>query len=156
MFYESRIPPMPHFHVAAAVLVCRDRILCLQRGACAHDYISFRFEFPGGKIEPGETTEEALMRELSEELDLSVPVSPDDFFMTVHHVYPDFEVTMAVYRCPVSSFEFRKKEHAAHVWALPENLMTLDWMAADRPIVEELCRRAGSGHRAPRCSGGPA
>ncbi len=132
---------MKHLHVAAAVLIFEGRILCLQRNVSSYDYISYKFEFPGGKIEPGETKEEALMRELSEELDISVRISPDDFFMTVHHVYPDFEITMETYLCPVGAPAFTRKEHISHVWAAPEEMKKLDWAAADLPVVESLVKR---------------
>ena len=61
-----------------------------------------------------------------------------DYFCTVHHVYPEFELTMDAYLCRVQEPHFRRKEHVAHVWLPPAEMPSLDWAAADHPIVEQL------------------
>lgn len=132
---------MKHLEVAAGILVYNNKILCTQRNVHKYSYLSFKYEFPGGKLEPGETKSEALMRELNEELDLKVSVSEDDFFKTVSYTYPDFSVTLHFYLCHLQSDAFTLKEHAGFKWLQTDELKTLDWAPADVPIVEELEKR---------------
>ncbi len=129
---------MKHLNVVAAIIIYNKQILCMQRGKAREEYISCKYEFPGGKIENGETGPEALMREIQEEMGLSVAIAEEDFFCTVHHTYPDFELTMHSYLCPVESPEFVRREHVDHKWMDPVELDSLDWAEADLPIVEKL------------------
>jgi 8-oxo-dGTP diphosphatase len=129
---------MKKLEVTAAILIEDGEILCMQRSVVKFDYVSFKFEFPGGKVEQGESLEEALSRELKEEMDIDITVKPEQFFMTVHHQYPDFFITMHSYLCPVSNRNFERKEHLSHIWLKPEKLDTLDWAPADLPIVKKL------------------
>lgn len=129
---------MIHYTVTAAILLEDGEILCMQRNSGKYDYISFKFEFPGGKVESGESLEQALSRELQEEMDITIPIKPDHFFMTIDHQYPDFAITMHSYLCPVDSRAFTRKEHLSHVWLAPSQLNTLDWAPADLPIVKKL------------------
>jgi 8-oxo-dGTP diphosphatase len=129
---------MKKIHVVAAVIVSEGEILCMQRGSEKYDYLSYKFEFPGGKVEPGENRSDALSRELEEELGLDVDVSEDDFFMTVSHMYPDFEISMDSFVCRVSSRQFEKNVHHDHRWMKREDLRELDWAPADMPIVDNL------------------
>ncbi|MCQ2566415.1 MAG: NUDIX domain-containing protein, partial [Clostridia bacterium] len=71
----------------------------MQRGVSKFPSTSYKYEFPGGKIEAGESRPQALMRELREEMDFDISISEDDYFGEVHHVYPEFEITMACYLC---------------------------------------------------------
>ena len=129
---------MKQNEVVAGIIKYRDLILCMQRPVGKYDYVSLKFEFPGGKVEPGETYVEALKRELREELEMDVEVTEDDHFMTVNCSYPDFEITMHSYLCKVKSQEFVRKEHIDHKWLRREELDTLDWAPADKPIVLKL------------------
>ena len=129
---------MKHIDVVAAVITHAGEYLCMQRGFSPYAYVSEKYEFPGGKIEEKESREQALMRELREEMDLEVAVQPDLFLLTVHYVYPDFVLTMHVYRCPVQSRLFSRKEHIAHTWLPLERLAELDWAPADREVVAYL------------------
>lgn len=129
---------MKHLEVTAAILLNEGEILCMQRNAGKYDYVSFKFEFPGGKVEPGESLEQALSRELKEEMDIVVFIKPDQFFMTIQHEYPDFSITMHSYLCPIDHRIFTRKEHLSHVWLKPDQLDTLDWAPADLPIVKKL------------------
>jgi 8-oxo-dGTP diphosphatase len=110
----------------------------MQRNANKYDYLSYKYEFPGGKVEPGETNSQALMRELREEMEIEINISESDFFMVVTYQYPDFEVTMHSYICRVNSSEFIRKEHINHVWLKCQDLDKLDWAPADIPIVKKL------------------
>jgi 8-oxo-dGTP diphosphatase len=127
-----------HIHVVAAVVEHEGRVLCVQRGATRYAYTAHRWEFPGGKVEPGETEPQALARELREELELDI--EPQELITIVNHEYPDFCITMAAYRCQAASGEprFVLREHRAALWLLPSQLDSLDWAAADKPIVEQL------------------
>ena len=131
---------MKHLEVTAAIIVNNKEILCMQRKSSKYDYISYKFEFPGGKVEKGEGKEEALKREIYEELNMSVDVKPENHFLTIEHTYPDFMITMHSYICNVSSRELTRKEHASEVWLKVEDLGGLDWAAADLPIVRKLMR----------------
>ncbi|TYQ14580.1 UNVERIFIED_CONTAM: 8-oxo-dGTP diphosphatase [Acetivibrio alkalicellulosi] len=129
---------MKHYEVTAAILVNNHEILCMQRGISKYDYISYKFEFPGGKVEKGETREESLKRELVEELGLFVEVKPENHFVTVEHTYPDFMITMHSYICYTPNRKINRKEHISEIWLKTSNLSSLDWAEADIPIVNRL------------------
>jgi 8-oxo-dGTP diphosphatase len=129
---------MKHIEVVAGIIRNNDRILCMQRNAGEYDYVSYKYEFPGGKVEPGETNSQALVRELHEEMGIEIKISENDFFMTVTYKYPDFEVTMHSYICQVSSPEFTMKNHINYIWLKNTELSKLDWAPADIPIVKKL------------------
>jgi 8-oxo-dGTP diphosphatase len=127
---------MKKIEVVAGVIFLGDLVLCVQRPKNKLNYISEKFEFPGGKIEEGETKEEALHRELLEELNLITKIK--SFFLTVVHEYPDFELTMHSFKCEVDSKELTLHEHIDQKWLKINELTTLDWAAADIPIVDKL------------------
>lgn len=86
---------MKHYNVVAAV-VCHDgKYLCMQKGKTKFEYTSYKWEFPGGKIELGETPQQALARELMEEMEYPVEVGEE--LVTVNHEYPDFSITMTAF-----------------------------------------------------------
>ena len=127
---------MKKIEVVAGVIFWEEQVLCVQRPQNKLHYISEKFEFPGGKIEEGETKEEALHRELLEELNLSTKIK--SFFLTVIHKYPDFELTMHSFICEVDSKELTLHEHIDQKWLNINELTALDWAAADIPIVAKL------------------
>lgn len=127
---------MKHYQVVAAVILHEGKYLCMQKGATKYTYTSHKFEFPGGKIEPDETPQEAVIRELREEMDYEVFVEKE--LVTVHHQYPDFSLDLTAFLCRASSTEFTLKEHASYRWATKEELPLLDWAAADVGIVKAL------------------
>jgi 8-oxo-dGTP diphosphatase len=127
---------MKHHEVVAAIIQRGDQYLCLQRGPSKYDYISEKWEFPGGKVEAGETQEAALQREIYEELGMVIRVNSS--LLTVEHAYPDFRITMHGLRCTAESAEPILHEHIAFVWLPAAQLHTLDWAAADLPIVAQL------------------
>jgi 8-oxo-dGTP diphosphatase len=127
---------MKKVEVAAAIIYFEDKILCVQRPKNKLTYISEKFEFPGGKIEEGETQIEALKRELREELNITTEIR--SLFLTVVHEYPDFELTMHSYVCKVETKELTLNEHIAKEWLSLSELKKLDWAAADIPIVHKL------------------
>ena len=127
---------MKHVEVVAAIIQYQDKLLCVQRGDGKYAYISRKYEFPGGKVEPGESQTEALKREISEELQMNISV--DRPFLTVEHKYPDFAITMHSFMCSVTSPELKLSEHIDYKWLEAGNLLGLDWAAADVPIVQTL------------------
>ena len=127
---------MKKIEVVAAIIFFENKILCVQRPKNKLSYISEKFEFPGGKIEQGETQKEALNRELIEELNVLTNIK--SFFTTVVHEYPDFELTMHSYICEVKTQDLTLNEHIAQEWLSLSELEKLDWAAADIPIVTKL------------------
>ncbi|MGE5411316.1 MAG: (deoxy)nucleoside triphosphate pyrophosphohydrolase [Clostridiales bacterium] len=129
---------MKKIEVVAAIIYFGNKILCVQRPKNKFDYISEKFEFPGGKIEVGESKEEALKRELSEELNIYPIIrSP---FLKVEHQYPDFELTMHSFICEAETDKLTLNEHIAKEWLTVEEIAKLDWAAADFPIVNQLVK----------------
>ena len=124
---------MKHYNVVAAVICHKGRYLCMQKGKTKYDYTSFKFEFPGGKIEPGETLQEALKRELLEEMNYEIRVGKE--LVTVNHSYPDFSITLTAFLCTAQSPSFVMNEHIAFEWKTKEALNELDWAEADISIV---------------------
>ena len=128
---------IPHYHVVAAIIRHEGKILCMQRGVSKYDYISYKYEFPGGKVEPGESVEEALIREVTEEIQLGIHIG--DKYHSLTHQYPDFSITLDVYCCSLPSNDtLTLTEHIYYQWLYPAELTQLDWAAADLPIVAKL------------------
>jgi 8-oxo-dGTP diphosphatase len=128
---------MKHYFVSAAIILVNDEVLCFQRGPSKFDYVSHKYEFPGGKMEEGESPEKALIREIKEELNLEI--SQLDFFQTVEHQYPDFKITMHAFKCITNNFEeIQLNEHLNFKQLAISELSNLDWAAADIPFVEKL------------------
>jgi 8-oxo-dGTP diphosphatase len=125
-----------HYTVSAAIIVENKKILCVQRNKGKYDYISYKFEFPGGKLEEGENEEDALKREISEELNLEIDVA--EKFLVVTHEYLDFNLTMHSYLCKANTEKLLLKEHIDAKWLNKNELIELDWAAADLPIVSKL------------------
>ena len=128
---------MKSIEVVAAIIKFEDRFLCLQRGWSKLEYISHKFEFPGGKVEPNESSEAALKREILEEL--SVSIETLEYLLTVKHQYPDFHITMHCFICPFDKPPaIQLTEHIDQKWLTKSELTSLDWAAADIPIVDKL------------------
>lgn len=127
---------MKKIEVVAAIIYCGDEILCVQRPENKLSYISKKFEFPGGKIEDGESKQEALKREILEELGIRLSIG--ELFLKVIHLYPDFELTMHSFICEVDTKDVVLHEHISLKWLTTEILNQLDWAAADIPIVNKL------------------
>jgi 8-oxo-dGTP diphosphatase len=125
-----------HYEVVAAIVKNNGRILCVQRGQSKYDYISKKYEFPGGKMEAGETKEETIKREILEELKMVITVQ-EEYFTVTHH-YPDFSITMHSFICNCENPKVALTEHIDFKWLSKEELSSLDWAAADLPIVEKL------------------
>ena len=127
---------MKHIEVVAAVIIQDGKVLCVQRPQNDKEYISLKWEFPGGKVEVGENREDALLREIQEEL--AAEIHELQFLMTVEHSYPDFHLTMHAYTCTLKTGEITLQEHVDMKWLSAEELNQLDWAEADLPVIEGL------------------
>ncbi|MBK7762897.1 MAG: (deoxy)nucleoside triphosphate pyrophosphohydrolase [Bacteroidetes bacterium] len=127
---------MKKVEVVAAIIIHQEKILCVQRNESTLSYISKKYEFPGGKIEVGETKEQTIIREIKEELEMDIKISHE--LMTVVHQYPDFELTMHSFICSCINNEVTLTEHLDFRWLDKSQLLNLDWAAADIPIVHKL------------------
>ena len=119
--------------VAAAIIIDNDKIFATQRG-----YGQFKdgWEFPGGKVEPGETSKEAIVREIKEELCADIAVG--DLIDTVEYDYPDFHLSMDCFICTLLSEELILKEHEAARWLSKDELGSVAWLPADITLIEKL------------------
>jgi 8-oxo-dGTP diphosphatase len=131
---------MKQIQVVAAVIEHQGKYLCVQRGENKYDYISKKWEFPGGKIEAQESHEDALIREINEEL--SMEISNLQFLITVEHAYPDFHLTMHTYLCKSNQLKPILHEHLQFAWTESSDFEQLDWAAADLPIVYKLMNQS--------------
>lgn len=125
-----------NIHVVAAVITMDGKILCAQRGNTKT--LANMWEFPGGKIEAGETPKEALIRELKEEMHCTITVGEQ----VEHTVYEyDFGIVhLTTYYSKITSGDIVLTEHAAIKWLKPEELASLDWAPADIPAIEKIAR----------------
>ena len=124
---------MKQIEVVAAIIRKGDKIFATQRG-----YGDFKdwWEFPGGKMEAGETPEEALTREIREEL--SAEISVDEFLCTVEYDYPAFHLTMHCYLCSLIGEALHLNEHEAARWLTKEQLDSVKWLPADMKVIEDV------------------
>ena len=127
---------MKHYNVVAAVIEHDGKILCMQKGQTKYPYTSFKWEFPGGKIELLETPEQALKRELLEEM--SYEVMPIRSIAKVEHSYPDFSITLDAWLCSVKDSNFIMREHKDYRWLRKDQLKEMDWAEADADIIDSL------------------
>ncbi|ATC57917.1 (deoxy)nucleoside triphosphate pyrophosphohydrolase [Vibrio anguillarum] len=125
-----------HIEVVAAVLKNEGEFLAVQRAPSKLDYVSKKWEFPGGKVEAGETLVTAITRELDEEL--RITVNDPKFLLTIEHSYPDFDITMYCFVVEVPTRELELTEHIDSRWLSKDQLWDVDWAAADMPAVEKL------------------
>jgi 8-oxo-dGTP diphosphatase len=123
---------MTHIHVACGIIERGGLVLAARRGASKA--MGLKWEFPGGKIEPGESVEECVRRELWEEMGICVCVKAA-LPLSTHH-YPDFCVTLYPLVCEIESGEIVLNEHAAIKWLSPGDLRSLDWAEADFAVID--------------------
>ncbi len=124
---------MKRIEVVAAVIRKEGRIFATQRG-----YGEWKdwWEFPGGKMEPGETPEEALKREIREELSTEIRV--DELLCTVEYDYPKFHLTLHCYLCSLVTEALHLNEHEAARWLANDELDSVKWLPADREVIEKI------------------
>jgi len=124
---------MKTIYVVAAIIRDGDRIFATQRGYGAYkDY----WEFPGGKIETDESPEEALQREIKEELDTDIRVG--EYLTTIEYDYPEFHLNMKCYWAEVLEGDLVLKEHEAAKWLAKDELEDVTWLPADKALIDLL------------------
>ena len=126
---------MKTIQVVAAIIKKDERIFATQRGT---GEFQGGWEFPGGKIEPGETPQRALIREIMEELDVKIKVN--ELFEIVEYDYPNFHLTMHCFWCEVISGDLILKEHQDAKWLTKKELDSVEWLPADLGLIEKLKR----------------
>jgi len=122
-----------HIRVACAIIERGGKVLSTQRSESMS--LPLKWEFPGGKINDGESPQECMKRELAEELGIEVSIGAP-LTVSTHH-YRTFSVTLYPVICKIASGEIILHEHAAMAWVLPEELHKLDWAEADRSVIKE-------------------
>ena len=124
--------------VVAALIRDGERFLICKRPA--HKARALMWEFPGGKVEAGESPRDALIRECMEELDITLDV--EGLFMQVTHDYPDIQIRLSLYEAVIASGQLRGKEHEALCWILPREIPDYEFCPADKDIIDRI-RREG-------------
>ena len=124
---------MKTIKVVAAIIIDEDKIFATQRG-----YGEFKdgWEFPGGKIEEGETPKDAIIREIKEELNIKISVQ--EKIDTVEYDYPKFHLSMDCFICYIDEGELILKEHKAAKWLNKEELYSVDCLPADKEVIEKI------------------
>lgn len=133
---------MKQINVACAIIEQNGKVLATQRSSTMS--LPLKWEFPGGKIDPGESTEDCLRRELAEELGIRVCLGRNLPHSTYH--YPTFAITLYPFVCSIESGNIVLYEHSAMAWLLPDQLYTLDWAEADLPVIDLYLAESAS-HR---------
>jgi len=129
--FDGLVAPSKHIHVTCAIIERHGLVLATQRSATMS--MPLKWEFPGGKVDEGESLEECLCREVTEELGLHVKICQP--LLPTTHQYPLFTITLYPYICSIESGELTLREHAAASWLPPTELHELDWAEADVPII---------------------
>lgn len=128
---------MKTLYVVAAVIVENNKIFSAQRPNKGE--VGLKWEFPGGKIEPGEKEQDALKREIIEEFDTTLKIG--NKITTISHQYKDFKIIMSAYLCSILNGNLLLKEHIDSKWLTRDNIKNVDWAPADIPIVDELLKQ---------------
>ena len=124
---------MKHIEVVAAIIQRDGAYFATQRG---YGEFEGMWEFPGGKIEPGESREIALKREIQEELGVDITI--ENLLCTTEYDYPSFHLTMHCYLCSIASGEIELREHKSALWLTSDRLKDVAWLPADKEVIDKL------------------
>lgn len=124
---------MKTLNVVAALILDDNKLLATQR---SYGDLKGGWEFPGGKIQDYETPEEALIREIKEELDILIQV--DSHFTTIEYDYPTFHLSMKCYWCSILEGTIKLLEASDSKWLTIDNIDSINWLPADKTIVEKI------------------
>ncbi|MBQ3147857.1 MAG: (deoxy)nucleoside triphosphate pyrophosphohydrolase [Alistipes sp.] len=124
---------MKHIEVVAAIIQRDGAYFATQRG---YGEFEGMWEFPGGKIEPGESREIALKREIQEELGVDITI--ENLLCTTEYDYPSFHLTMHCYLCSIASGDIELREHKSALWLTSDRLDEVAWLPADKEVIDKL------------------
>ena len=124
---------MKKIEVVAAIIQRDGAYFATQRGYGEFEGL---WEFPGGKIEPGESRDVALKREIQEELGVDITI--EELLCTTEYDYPSFQLTMHCYLCNIASGEIELREHKSARWLTAETLDSVEWLPADKEVIDKL------------------
>jgi 8-oxo-dGTP diphosphatase len=130
---DASVHTVPHIHVACAIIEDNNLVLAAQRSERMS--LALKWEFPGGKIEAGETAQECLQRELMEEMGITVYI--DRQMPPSSHHYATFTITLYPFVCRLDKGEIRLTEHKGVLWIAPGEMLLLDWAEADLPVIAQ-------------------
>lgn len=125
----------PYYNVTAAIIIENGKVFAPKRGASRYSYTAHKYEFPGGKIEQGETPEQALIREMREEMAVNITI--ERHFLTLEHEYADFSITLHTFLCRLNG-DYRLLEHESCNWLKGSQLNPEEWAGADAAVLEKL------------------
>ena len=140
MFIAATNDHCPMIEVSAGIVKSKGKILAMKKGQSKFDYLSYRYEFPGGKIEIGEKPIGALKREFIEELKADISNAKFKELDEVVFDYPDFSVKIFPFVVEVDDFTFEMTEHIDYQWVEMNSLMDVEWVEADKIIAEQLVK----------------
>ena len=124
---------MKHIEVVAAIIQRDGAYFTTQRG---YGEFEGMWEFPGGKIEPGESRDVALKREIQEELGVDIAI--ENLLCTTEYDYPSFHLTMHCYLCSIASGDIELREHKSALWLTSDRLDEVAWLPADKEVIDKL------------------
>ena len=124
---------MKHIEVVAAIIQRDGAYFATQRG---YGEFEGMWEFPGGKIEPGESRDVALKREIQEELGVDIAI--ENILCTTEYDYPSFHMTMHCYLCSIASGDIELREHKSALWLTSDRLDDVAWLPADKEVIDKL------------------
>ena len=136
LIYKKNYLGFNVIEVVAAIIFIEDKILCLKRGYSKYDYVSFKYEFPGGKIKNDESYIDALNREIKEELSIDIIIQKK--YKVITHNYPDFSIKLHSYICITKGFNGKLYEHTDYKLLKINDLKSLNWLEADIPLIDDL------------------
>jgi 8-oxo-dGTP diphosphatase len=131
MDFQNRVPAI---QVACAMIVVDRKVLAVKRGSTMK--MPGKWEFPGGKLEHGESASECIVREIREELCMEITILQE--MDSVLHDYGDFVIRLIPFICSTTQLEPKLNEHESHLWVDPNSILDLDWAAADIPLAERM------------------
>jgi 8-oxo-dGTP diphosphatase len=125
--------------VSAAIIFIENKVLCLRRGFSKYNYISYKYEFPGGKLKTNEDPISALKREIKEELKIDIEII--EKFKTITHSYPDFSIKLHSFICKTYKFNGKLYEHTGYKLMKINDIKNLEWLEADLPLIDYLIQK---------------
>lgn len=131
----------PHLQVSGAIFIQNGLLFAARRGDSRYAYVAHKYEFVGGKIEAGESPEQALLRELQEEMGLQADIVAP--YRTLTHSYPDFDITLHTFVCRMRS-GYKLLEHESARWLPIAQLNPDQWAPADAPIIKQIIMDGGT------------